>query len=89
MKFLSPINYEPIDMPYASTVYIELHYDTQCMSNKKTRSIDCFTVIAMNNGEMLKLDTCITDNNSNINERIGSPICSFESFMRHWNKIKF
>ena len=27
LKFLEPVNFEPIDMPYASTLYLELHYD--------------------------------------------------------------
>lgn len=52
-------------MPYASTVYFELHYDQNCLSNPKTKGPDCFTVHVMNNGEILKLDTCLTDNNQN------------------------
>ena len=88
LKFLQPVNYEPIDQPYATTIIFELHYDANCMGNPKTRSSSCFTVNVLNNGEMLKFDTCINNNNS-IHGKFTSPICRFDSFIKHWNKVKY
>jgi hypothetical protein len=36
---------------------------------------------------MLKFDTCMQDNN--MQGRFGSPLCSFDSFIRHIDKLKY
>lgn len=87
LEFLQPLNYDPTDVPYASTIFFEIHYDETCMSNPKTRGSQCFTVHILNNGLILKFDTCLQDNN--MNSRFGSPICSYDAFIRHWNKIRY
>ena len=86
-EFLQPLNYDPIDMPYASTIFFELHYDEGCLNNTKTRGNQCFTVQVLQNGSMLKFDTCMQDNN--MQGRFGSPLCSFDSFIRHIDKLKY
>ena len=87
LEFLKPVGFDPTDFPYASTIIIELHYDDNCMSNPKTRGTQCFTVHAMSNGLILKFDTCVNDNNMNM--RFGSPICTYEAFIKHWNKLRY
>ncbi len=59
LEFLQPVGYDPLDMPYASTIFLELHYDENCLNNPKTRGTQCFEVHATNNGQMLKFDTCL------------------------------
>jgi hypothetical protein len=49
-----------LDAPYASTIYFELRYDSECIA--KNPSTDCFTVHMRYNGDPLKLDTCIDNN---------------------------
>jgi hypothetical protein len=88
VKFLEPVGYEPIDMPYASTVIFELHYDEGCLADPKKRGEHCFSVPVFNNGDMLKLDTCLQDNNLDI-ARIANPICTFQSFVKHFEKLMF
>ena len=44
IEFLKPVNYAPIDMPYASTIFFELHYDEGCLNNTKSRGTQCFSV---------------------------------------------
>ena len=87
MKYLDPLDYEPIDMPYATTVFFELRYDPVCVASSQ-RGPHCFTVHLLNNGELLKLDTCLDDNNRDPN-RIASPVCSYPSFVRHMEKLAF
>ena len=41
----------------------------------------------MNNGQLLKLQTCIDDNNAR--GLFNQPVCTFDSFIKHWNKIKY
>ncbi len=86
-EFFEPLKNEPIDMPYASTIFIELHYDSKCVADPKTRGTQCFSVQVLNNGDLLKFDTCVSDNN--LNGRQGSPICSFDSFIRHFEKKSY
>ena len=40
--FLNATSYEFLDVPFASTVYLEVHYDEGCLTTKKDES--CFTV---------------------------------------------
>lgn len=81
VEYLEPVDYEPIDMPYASTVFFELRFDPACLA-APGRSPACFSVHLLNNGELLKLDTCLADNNRDP-ARISSAICTYPSFLRH------
>jgi len=46
-----------IDAPFASSVFFELHYDSECLAAKRDAS--CFTVEIYSNGQLLKLPSCI------------------------------
>lgn len=70
-----------VDMPFSSTLSMELHYTSACLST--TNNASCFTVEVFNNGKPLKLDTCIEGNKSRGST---SPICAFEDFLGHINK---
>ena len=71
----------------SSLPLFELHYDEGCLNNTKTRGNQCFSVQVLQNGRMLKFDTCMQDNN--MQGRFGSPLCSFDSFIRHIDKLKY
>ena len=60
LLWLQPVNYDFIDQPFSSSLYLELHYDDACLTTKNDSS--CFTVELYNNGSPLKLDTCLSAN---------------------------
>ena len=62
--WLDPLDYEWTDIPYASAVNFELHYDSDCISQVENRTEYCFTVEVTHDGKPLKFDTCL-DNNTN------------------------
>ena len=67
-------------MPFASTLIFELHYNSTCISIEKDTS--CFTVEVYNNGDLLKLDTCLNGNKARGST---SPVCTYDDFMAHIN----
>jgi|LauGreDrversion4_2_1035121.scaffolds.fasta_scaffold500412_1 hypothetical protein len=42
VTWLEPVIHDYVDMPFASTLVVELHYDAKCLST--TRDNSCFTV---------------------------------------------
>jgi len=74
--WMDPLDYEWTDIPYASSVHYELHYDSECVK-QANRSEACFTVEVSHDGKPLKFDTCI-DNNTNRGSK--SQICSYPDF---------
>jgi hypothetical protein len=43
LEWLEPSGFNPLDVPYVSNFFFELHYDEDCLSNNQT-SDQCFTV---------------------------------------------
>lgn len=78
LLWLKPMSFNLIESPFASSITFELHYDDTCLSTTKDTS--CFTVEISNNGNQLKLDTCVTANKA---KGSTSPICQYEDFLRH------
>lgn len=60
LLFLNPVDHFIVDIPYASSIFFELHYDDKCLAEKKDRS--CFKVFAFHNNTPIKFDTCLTAN---------------------------
>ena len=60
LLWLSPVNLlsNLVDIPYASVLNIELHYDNDCIKRTPTAP-ECFTVEVMFNNVPLQLDTCL------------------------------
>lgn len=83
LDWLAPSGHFVTDQPYASTVFFELHYDSDCLSTGK-KDHSCFTVEIYNNGMPLKLDTCITSNKAS--SMPSSPVCQFDDFIKHIEK---
>ena len=79
VTWLQPVDHEYVDMPFASTLVVELHYDQECLT--KVGDTSCFTVEVYNNGDLLKLDTCL---NANKARSSTSPVCQYEDFMTHY-----
>lgn len=82
--WMNPYNYDFIDVPYASTVYFELHYDDQCLS--KTKDESCFSVHVLHEGRPITFDTCLDANSVRGSK---SKICSYKDFKAHIDKIKY
>ena len=78
LLLIQAMNYDFVDQPYASTFYLELHYDDECI--KAANDSSCFTVEIYSNGKALKLDTCLAANRA---KGSSSPICQFDDFMNH------
>jgi hypothetical protein len=54
LEWLEPVGFNPVDVPYVSNIFFELHYDEACLYNKATASESCFSVTTLYNGEPLK-----------------------------------
>ena len=72
--WLAPLNYDLVDVPYASSVYFELHYDEDAR----------FSVHVLHDGKPLKIKECI---DANREKGSGSEICSLEEFNKYMDKI--
>ena len=79
------MDYEWTDIPYASAVNFELHYDSDCISQADNRTEYCFTVEVTHDGKPLKFDTCL-DNNTNRGSK--SQTCTYPDFKQYISKIK-
>lgn len=63
LVWLEPVGHEYIDIPYASQLMIELHYDDECLANPQVQfKANCFTVEVLSNNVPLKLGTCLDSN---------------------------
>jgi hypothetical protein len=79
LAFLGANNYNYIDVPYDSTIYIELYYNEQCVNI--TKSEDCFSINVRSNGTDLTFDACKNENGDNID------YCSYKKFSGYMNQI--
>jgi hypothetical protein len=80
VAFLEPLNYNWIEMPFSSSLNLELHYNDTCLASQ--RDVSCFTVEIFNNGKSLKVDTCV---NANLEKGLTSHTCTFSDFLSHVN----
>ena len=80
LLWLEPLDYDYEDIPFASSIYFEVHYNTTCLELNKDTS--CFTVELFHNGNPLKLDGCI---NANKARGSTSPICQFDDFIQYFD----
>jgi hypothetical protein len=83
VSWLKPVNYDYVEMPFASSLMFELHYNQTCLDQAAGAS--CFTVEIRNNGRDLQLDTCIQGNQA---RGSSSTVCQFEDFISHIDKCK-
>jgi hypothetical protein len=81
---LDPLDYNFVDIPFASSIYIELHYDPICVSGKKNR--DCFTVVVLHNNNPLKFDYCKQANSKRNSQ---SDTCTLDDFLAFYQSIKY
>jgi hypothetical protein len=84
LLFLEPYNFDFVDIPYASSIFFELHYDSDCVKTTKARS--CFTVKPFYNNKLLKFDTCLDANQSRGSR---SDYCQVDDFLKHIENISF
>lgn len=82
MEWLKPMNFIYTEQPYASTFYMELHYDPTCISSKKDHS--CFTIELYNNGTPLKIKSCIDANKQRAAP--SEPHCKVDDFIAYFEK---
>lgn len=77
VSWLNPNNYIMNDIPFASAVFMELHYDHECEANDES----CFYVKTIYNGEELSFDFCV-DSMS-----LDGTRCNYLSFRSHMDEI--
>ncbi len=80
LLWLEPQDYDFNNMPFASSIYFEVHYNTTCLAKEKDSS--CFTVEIFHNGNPLKLDKCIQENKARGST---STICQFDDFINYFD----
>eukprot|EP00347_Sterkiella_histriomuscorum_P008612 403344429 len=75
------------DVPYASTLFFELHYDLNCLATSdKDKLRDCFSVHLTHNGEVVYLPTCVQNNIKKGNK---AHECSYQDFLDHITAVSF
>ncbi|TNV78316.1 hypothetical protein FGO68_gene16842 [Halteria grandinella] len=84
IMFMQPLEHVLIDIPFASSIYMELHYEQACIDKIKDRT--CFTVQVFHNNTPLKFDTCIQ---ANAKRGSQSDVCQIDDFLAHWDKVKY
>lgn len=77
LLWLQAANNDFIDAPFSSSVFFELHYDSECLAAK--RDFSCFTIEIYSNGQLLKLPSCLKANKERGST---SPVCQYEDFVR-------
>jgi hypothetical protein len=80
--WLDPLDYYFTDVPYASTVIFELHYNQTCLAASKSE--ECFNVQVTHDGKPLKFDTCVIKNNERGSK---ATTCLYPDFKQHMEKI--
>ena len=76
LLWLEPMDFDIEDMPFSSSMYFEVHYNSTCLEHERDTS--CFTVEIYFNNKPLKLEGCL-----NANKARGSTslICKFDDFI--------
>jgi len=81
--WLDAVDYEITDVPYASSIHYELHYDSECLTSP-ARNESCFEVHVTHDGRPLKFDTCLVKNHLNGSK---SSRCLYPDFKEYMQKI--
>lgn len=81
--WLNGVDYQFTDVPYASSVIFELHYNSTCLAGT-TKDESCFSVHTSHDGKPLAFDTCL-ENNAIAGSK--SKLCSYPDFKAYMAKI--
>lgn len=81
MLFLKPVDAFFFDIPFASTIGLELHYDEGCRSERT-----CYRVKAYYNNRPLKFQTCLDANRERGSQ---SDFCLADDFFKHWDTVRY
>ena len=84
MTVLNPFDYDIIDVPYASNIYWELFYDSDCL--EKIHDESCFRVHVSHEGNPLRFSGCLEENAANNDP---SPFCTYRGWMNYLDKVKY
>jgi hypothetical protein len=82
--FLNPEGLNLNQMAFAASLYLELHYDDECLQTQKDRT--CFSVHAFHNNVPLKFARCL-DANQKRGSR--SDFCTVDDFLNYYESIKY
>jgi len=63
LEWLGPVGHDFTDVTYASSLFFELWYDSDCVYSLRDES--CFKVKITHNGIPIKLSTCLDMNIQN------------------------
>lgn len=81
--WLNAYQYQFTDIPYASSIFYELHYNQTCL-NSAQRNESCFSIYAEHDGKPLRFESCI---NKNLQRGSKSTICTYLDFKDHISSI--
>ena len=83
--WIQSVGYEYVDIPYASSIVFELHYDDICVATGP-KDNSCFWVQVLSNNQPLRLSTCL-----DANQKAGrkSLKCTLDDFLKHIQTISF
>jgi hypothetical protein len=84
LLFLDPVGLDFQEVPYVSTVYMELFYDEDCIKTQKDRK--CFRVRSYFQNKPIKFDTCLE---SNAKQGEKSIYCFLDDLIAHYDKKKY
>jgi hypothetical protein len=79
--WLEPVGHEYVDIPFASSLVLELHYDELCLADPSVRfKSHCFTVVVLSNNTPLRLGSCLE---ANAQKGLHSTTCAYTDFINH------
>jgi len=81
LVFLNPRNFTYYDVPFASSVFLELHYDMECVQEKRDRK--CFWVMAWYNNQLLQLEGCNKEGSTRTDR------CLVDDFLEYYDQIRY
>ena len=82
--FLNPTNLNLNQIAFSASLYLELHYDDECLQTMKDRS--CFSLHAFHNNIPLKFDWCLLANQKRGSR---SDFCQIDDFLNYFDSIKY
>ncbi|CDW90747.1 UNKNOWN [Stylonychia lemnae] len=89
IPFLQPINYEIVDIPYASSFVFEAYFNQSCLDALEDPQMkrQCFKILSYHNNNPLQFQTC---QQSNIQKGLGKGyFCQLDDFLEHLSNVSF
>lgn len=77
IEWMQPDNYRMNDIPFATSLFMELYYDDECTQGDES----CFYVKTLYNGEPLALNACLDT------RVFDGTYCNYVSLRSHFDEV--